>query len=237
MKRVLRYFYRMLPLPIRQGVLNSYFWGREKGADFIFLAQIIWGKFIRLFKPVPVNNGAGRLNIHLGCGPINHPAFVNVDGFPFPHVHYVHRIDKLPMFNSNTADLVYASHCLEHFPYRSIKDVLLEWNRILKVGGVLRLSVPDFDKLILIAQNNNNDPDVIIEQLMGGQNNKFNYHLAVFNRVNLEKVLFESGFSEPEEWLPGSEELTSFDDFSGYQKNVNNKYYEVSLNLQARKVQ
>ena len=52
------------------------------------------------------------------------------------------------MFEDNCADLIYSSHSLEYFDRVQAADVLSEWNRCLKVGGILRLAVPDFDKLI-----------------------------------------------------------------------------------------
>ena len=139
------------------------------------------------------------------------------------------------MFGNETVDLIYASHCLEHFPYKQTKDILQEWHRVLKNGGVLRLSIPDFDKLVNIYQNNGNDPDAIIEQLMGGQNNRFNFHLTAINRINLEKLLKATGFSEIKEWHPGTNKQTTFDDFSTYKKDIDGTLYEISLNIEATK--
>jgi len=48
---------------------------------------------------------------------------------------------KLP---SECADIVYTSECLEHFPWKEYKDVLAEWCRLVKPGGMIRVEVPDF---------------------------------------------------------------------------------------------
>jgi len=42
-----------------------------------------------------------------------------------------------------TFDLVFSSHTLEHFSWRTVDKVLKEWTRILKIGGELRLVVPN----------------------------------------------------------------------------------------------
>jgi SAM-dependent methyltransferase len=42
-----------------------------------------------------------------------------------------------------TFDIVHAAHVLEHFPFKDTAKVLKEWTRVLKVGGELRLAVPD----------------------------------------------------------------------------------------------
>lgn len=184
--------------------------------------------------PIPVQ-AEDKLNLHLGCGAIDHKKFINIDGYPFPHVHYVQSIDKLPQFDDDSVDLIYASHCLEHFSYVQTKAVLEEWYRVLKRGAVLRLSVPDFDKLVEIYTIHNHDPDVILPQLMGGQNNKYNFHFTALNRVNLSRLLQCVGFAEIQEWQPGTGDLTTFDDFSIYKKEIAGKLHEISLNIEAIK--
>ena len=196
--------------------------------------KIVCIKAKTLFTAIPeVYNG--KVYLHLGCGNINKENFINIDGSPYSHVHYVQSLDKLSNFDDDSVDLIYACHCLEHFRYSQTGSVLREWYRVLKNGGVLRLSVPDFDKLVGIYKAHNNDPNVILPQLMGGQNNKYNYHLTSFNIVNLTRYLEDVGFSCIKEWLPGSEELTTFNDLSVYKKEIEGKLYEISLNIEAIK--
>lgn len=173
--------------------------------------------------------------MHLGCGNIDHIKFINIDGYPHPHVHYVQTIDRLPQFKDGSVDLIYASHCLEHFCYTQTGDVLKEWQRVLRKGGVLRLSIPDFDKLVEIYRIHNQDPDVILPQLMGGQDNTYNFHYTALNIVNLSRLLRSAGFARIELWHPGSDDLTTLDDFSTYKKEVAGQLYEVSLNIEAIK--
>ena len=198
--------------------------------------RIAYVKLKRLILAAPISERAeGNLYLHLGCGPINHEKFINIDGYPFPHVHYVQSINKLNQFESYSVDLIYASHCLEHFGYSQTECVLDEWFRVLKKGAVLRLSVPDFDKLVEIYSIHGHDPDVILPQLMGGQNNKYNFHYTALNKVNLERLLRAVGFSEVREWQPGMDDLTTFDDFSIYKKEIQGKFYAISLNIEAIK--
>lgn len=83
-------------------------------------------------KPQYPQNKDGKILIHLGCGDINCPAFINVDSRFFPHIHHIHNIEYLPMFNDEFADLMYASHTLEHVSMLKVSQVLTEWKRILK---------------------------------------------------------------------------------------------------------
>jgi predicted SAM-dependent methyltransferase len=200
------------------------------------IIKIFYKKILALLIPFKIPETAeGKTYLHLGCGKINREEFINIDAFPYHHVNFVQSIDKLSNFKDNSVDLIYACHCLEHFCYSQTESILREWFRVLKEGGVLRLSVPDFDKLVEIYTIHDHDPEVILPQLMGGQNNKYNYHLTAFNKVNLTKYLKMVGFPCVREWRPRSEELTNFDDLSIYKKEVGEESYEISLNIEAIK--
>ena len=192
-------------------------------------------KLKRQFKRPPFPQTNEVINIHLGCGSVNHPKFINIDVLDAPHIHYIRSIDNLSLFKKNTVNLIYACHCLEHFSHRKIPSVLKEWFRILEKDGILRLSVPNFDLMLDIYRENNNDIDTIIQPLMGGQNYKYNFHMTVFNQSSLEKILIQTGFKQVTEWQPGSSELTTFDDWSGRKIVINGKSYPISLNLEASK--
>ena len=177
----------------------------------------------------------GERYLHLGCGAINHPAFINIDARPAPHLHYISRIDRLKPFADETVDLIYASHCLEHFPYAQVPRILAEWFRVLKKNGILRLSVPDFDLLLRIYAECGNDLNVIMGALMGGQDYRYNFHFCSFTHRSLETLLKNAGFKEVREWKPGSSELTTMNDLSTVQIAWNGRMYPVSLNLEASK--
>lgn len=174
-------------------------------------------------------------NLHLGSGPVTHPDLINVDGFPFKSVHYVRRIDDLSFCADNVVDLIYASHCLEHFKYSDVDRVLMEWFRTLKKDGILRISVPDFDKLLKIYVASAENMDSVIPQMMGGQENIFNFHYTLFNEKSLREKLLKCGFRVVREWKPGTDSLTTLNDFSIYQKEIDGTSFPVSLNLEGIK--
>ncbi len=55
----------------------------------------------------------------------------------------IHDLRKGLPLPENSVDKIYASHVLEHIPYRELINLLREIHRILKKGGELSVSVPD----------------------------------------------------------------------------------------------
>jgi 2-polyprenyl-3-methyl-5-hydroxy-6-metoxy-1,4-benzoquinol methylase len=73
------------------------------------------------------------------------------------------------MVPDDGVDFVYMIHVLEHVSHLNIETTLREVQRILKSGGVLRISVPDFDKIIGSYKDNNLSINSIEQPLMGGK--------------------------------------------------------------------
>ena len=180
-------------------------------------------------------NVGGKVFIHLGCGEVNSPEFINIDSRYFPHIHHVSDVQNLPFFTDNFADLIYTSHALEHIPMSEVKDALTEWKRVLKYDGILRISVPDFEKIVSIYQDNNHSIDSIWKPLMGGQEYSENYHYSVFNYDYLEKLLLECGFKNIRLWKPEDVENHNYDDWASSILEINQKKYPISLNIEAIK--
>ena len=59
----------------------------------------------------------------------------------------VHNLRKGIPFESNTVDVVYHSHLLEHLDRKDVDKFLKEIFRVLKPGGIQRIVVPDFYSL------------------------------------------------------------------------------------------
>lgn len=189
----------------------------------------------RLVAP-PRPPGEGEVLLHIGCGKINSPEFINVDAQPYAHVHIVtDDITKLDSFGDGTVDMVYMSHILEHIPRAKLMAVLQEMNRVLKIGGVLRLSVPDFDRLLEVYQAAQRDLEAIHLLLMGGHDSEYNIHHWAFNRGSLSRLLQQAGFRELRPWDPWNCRHHDFKDKACKTVTIGERSLSVSLNLEAIK--
>lgn len=178
----------------------------------------------------------GKVLLHIGCGGINAPGFINLDARPQPHVHIVTtNLFKLSMIPNDAMDFIYMSHVLEHVSHRETVVTLREMRRILRVGGVLRVSVPDFDHVLTIYQATAHDISAIEQPLMGGQDYPFNYHYTVFNEAHLRSAMLSSGFMETREWDPDNCEHHDFEDWASKTIPFDGREFQISLNIEAVK--
>ena len=155
------------------------------------------------------------MKLHIGCGEKYLPGWKHLDARKFPHVDYVtDKLDNLNMFADNSVEEIYACHVLEHFTRAEIAwGALNEWNRILKVGGVLRIAVPDFEAIVEEYLSSRN-LELVMGLLYGGQNYKYNFHYQTYDFKRLSDLLTRARFSEIErydwrDFLP-----PDYDDFS-----------------------
>ena len=178
------------------------------------------------------------IKLHLACGKIHIPGFVHIDLSPMEHVDCRADIRHLDMFDSNSVDLIYASHVLEHFNRWEFRDVLREWYRVLKIGARLRLSVPDFEAYVELYNKQSFRLEELLACFCGGQNDELNYHNMVFDKEFLSEVLIKDiGFARTYLWDWRYTEHSHIDDFSqAYLPHMLKKHGKLmSLNLEAEK--
>jgi len=130
-----------------------------------------------------------KLNLGSGCCPID--GYKNFDAkngksiFPL-------------MMDHNSIDEIRASHVLEHFGHVESVAVLSHWIEHLKVGGVLKIAVPDFDDLIRRRNMGQQfDYEAII---MGGQTDEMDYHKSIWTHEKLRYLMDALGLDDIKTW-------------------------------------
>jgi len=183
-----------------------------------------------------------RMKLNIGCGSSISDGWINIDislNIYFTKIPYLKRtlfrldlISKetyeskwsgkyirrdvtrgLP-FRSESVDFIYSSHLLEHMHKDDAEAFLRECYRVLKVGGVLRLVVPDLEALcrayISKAASYVQDEDTLpadaflselgileskkrtyLERRLG----RGNWHLWMYDEASLTSRLRKAGFS------------------------------------------
>jgi predicted SAM-dependent methyltransferase len=176
------------------------------------------------------------MKLHLGCGEKYIPGFIHVDIQHYPHVDHRVPVNRLSFAADESVDLIYACHVLEHFGRHEIDQVLQEWFRVLRRGGILRLAVPDFEAVASLYQQTGNLTE-LIGLVSGGQRNEYDFHKMVFDEKLLRERLLKTGFSSISRYDWRHTEHSWLDDYSqAYLPHMDKeKGRLMSLNLEVIK--
>ena len=115
--------------------------------------------------------------------------------------------NRIP-FQSCTVDIIYVSHFLEHLdPFEECKIFLDECSRVLKLSGILRISVPDFHQIARLYLDHPKTfyAEYEFKKPWFNKAKTWNRRLGIsvmfghkmlYDVVSLTEVLEDSGFSE-----------------------------------------
>ena len=88
------------------------------------------------------------MKLNLGCGSNKIEGWVNVDLVEEFKPDLLHDISLPFPYKDNSVDEILAKDILEHFDKYLRYVVFYEWARILKIGGIITIVVPNFPKVI-----------------------------------------------------------------------------------------
>ena len=175
----------------------------------------------------------------MGCGWRNFGSeWIHIDGGDYDHLDY-HSITDLN-FEDNSVDLIYTSHVLEYFDRVEAESLLAEWHRVLKIGGTLRLAVPNFAVLSLLYISGDMKLENVLGPLYGrmpmGEHTI--YHKTVYDLENITSFLITNGFDNIKEYDWQKTEHAQFDDHSqAYYPHMDKQNGAlVSLNVECIKI-
>lgn len=107
--------------------------------------------------------------LNLACGDDYREGYVNCDLRTDCRVDIHCDVRQLP-FASESVEEIVAQDILEHHPATATRAMLLEWYRVLRLGGRLSLRVPNLPVLaaILLTPDHSMSPELVIENIYGG---------------------------------------------------------------------
>jgi len=179
---------------------------------------------------------SNKIKLHLGCGKKFINDFINIDIRDIEGIDIVDDITKLNDFDENTVDLIYVSHVLEHFGRHKYKQVLSRWYQLLKPNGILRIAIPDFEKIVEYYSETKNLKS-LLGLLYGGQDYPENFHYCIWDYETISKDLLEIGFYSVERYDWRNTEHKEIDDYSqSYLPHMDKENGKLmSLNIEAKK--
>lgn len=132
-----------------------------------------------------------KVKYNLGSGSTRIPGYIPVD---IKHGNSVYPLSV----DDDSADVLRASHILEHFPAGEVADVLEHWVSKLRPGGILKIAVPDFEAICRRYM----DADGMDFQgcVMGGQVDSYDFHKTIFDYDILSKAMTDAGLINISPW-------------------------------------
>ena len=145
------------------------------------------------------------MKLNLASGGFSVPEFTDVDDCIYP-------------LEYREVDVIRASHILEHYGTDESIEVLGHWVDCLKVGGWIKIAVPDFDDLI---RRKNAGEQLNYEGIiMGGQVDERDYHKSLWTLGKLRFIMEQLGLVDIQTWQSEIADCAA---------------YNFSLNLMGRK--
>jgi predicted SAM-dependent methyltransferase len=153
--------------------------------------------------------------LQIGSGPVRLAGWLNSDLISGDL--YLDLSRPLPLPDASFA-YVFGEHVIEHLPERAGAELLAELHRILRPGGVLRLTTPDLRKIIAIYEDRNpvisrDDYARFLDAETGKRHERacqiFNDytrlwgHRWIYDEEDLAARLREAGFDRVERHEPG----------------------------------
>jgi predicted SAM-dependent methyltransferase len=147
---------------------------------------------------------AQPLKLHLGCGQNYLQGYQNID---FPLSEHTVQTDSVADLHANLLDLSYPSevidevrlhHVFEHFPRYAACALVASWQSWLRVGGRLRIEVPDLVLTGLAAINpflSRKHRGVAERHLFGSHEADWAAHREAYGVKQLRALVRAYGFS------------------------------------------
>ena len=176
------------------------------------------------------------IRLHLGAGKINMQGWINIDAQGEKHIQIIEKDFKLECFSDKSISEIYLSHVLEHFTDYEIQELMDIFKNKLKKGGILRISVPDFDKIIEIYNKKKQNIDKIHPILFGGQDNFYNFHKTAFNKSKLIALFKKNKFKNIKNWDTREIFGTEIGDYSSQKIRIGSKKIPLSLNISGESI-
>lgn len=189
--------------------------------------------------------------LQIGAGPHQMPGWLRTDLDPNLTTIYLDAAKRFP-FADETFEYVVAEHIIEHVSYEDALKMLRECHRVLKKGGVVRISTPNIDLTYRLMQRPLT-PELQRYVLWSNQRSGFTDnpgsaihvvnrlqhewgHTFLYDADTLTDALQRSGFTETLECTPGASAHAVLVNIDGHAQVIGEEFNELeSLIIEAVK--
>ena len=151
------------------------------------------------------------------------------------NIHFANAGKYIPE-KDNSVHVLYSSHMLEHLDREETDVFLSESKRVLVPDGIIRIVVPDFEKLIENYQKNKNPQQFIDDSCLSGEKPKallkkiqyliqgHGWHFCMYNKTSIIALFKRHGFQNIRV-VPAGETMIPFSEGLDLNVHENNSLY------------
>ena len=178
-----------------------------------------------------------KYNLAKGLGLLSEQQIENIKWNKENNIHFADATKSIPL-ETSYVDCIYTSHMVEHLSQDGARSFLREVKRVLKVGGVVRIAVPDL-RIAVDEYLESNDADAFmrgilvqapeittIRQKIKLFISGYRHHQWMYDGESLSKLLLEIGFNTVEVCKDGKTNITDPDALNLREREEQSVYVE-----------
>ena len=170
-------------------------------------------------------------------GLLNEQQIENIKWNMEHNIQFADATKSIPL-QASSVDCIYTSHMVEHLSQKGARSFLKEVKRVLKVGGVVRIAVPDL-RIAVDDYLETNDADafmrrilvqapeiITLKQKINLFISGYRHHQWMYDGASLSKLLIEMGFSSAEICKDEKTNIIDADGLNLYEREQESVYVE-----------
>ncbi|MBF9022622.1 methyltransferase domain-containing protein [Rhodobacterales bacterium FZCC0069] len=179
-----------------------------------------------------------KYSLAKALGLLNQEQLANIEWNKENNIHFADASKSIPLEDSSV-DCIYTSHMIEHLSQEGARNFLNEAIRVLKVGGIVRIAVPDL-RIAVNEYLKHNDADAFMNGILVKApeiktlRQKFilfvsgyRHHQWMYDGASLSKLLLEIGFASAEICKDGKTNIGDYGNLNLYEREDDSVYVEA----------